>query len=291
MPPFFPLTLAFYAAACTLYFVAVAQPQLRFATRLATPLLGFGLLSQGIDIAWLCVHGQHPGSSAHEALFFAAWLMLAVLPLRTYRQPLPLLGALLLPVAMVIDVVVRVLPTPHGQQATTTAMVAAAVMSKAGTLHIFSATLGIALFGVSAAASVVYLLSERRLKQHRPAPNVREGRMPALETLDAWNQQGIVFGLLAFTVALISGTSWMLQEPLLLQDLPTGPLAQIGYLFRQPRYSLALFTWLLYAGLLIGRVAGGLRGRRAAQLTLLGFLSGLTVLFVYLARDLMGRQP
>src|SRR5262245_7525715 len=145
MPPLFPLTLALYAAACTLYFVAVAQPQLSWPSRLATPLLGLGLLGQAIDISWLCVHGQHPGSSAREALFFAAFLMLAVLPLRTYRQPLPLLGAMLLPVAMVIDVLVRVLPMNHAMPPLPSSAFAHAVSPRVVTLHIFSATLGIAL--------------------------------------------------------------------------------------------------------------------------------------------------
>lgn len=291
MPPFFPLTLALYAAACTLYFVALAQPQFFLSRRLATPLLGLGFFCQAIDIAWLCVHGQHPGSSAREALFFAAWLMLGVLILRTYRQPVPLLGAMLLPLAMVIDVLVRVLPgnlvTPAGPGWDL------ARSPRLAMLHIFSATLGIALFGVAAAASVVYLLRERRLKQHRPLAKGGALNGPALETLDTWNQQGIVFGLLAFTVAIVSGTFWLLQVPMPLADSSGPPelLHQMQYLFSQPRYTLSVFTFLLYAGLLIGRAVGGLRGRRAAQVTLLGFGAALAVLLFYLARDMRGLHP
>src|SRR5262245_29732248 len=105
--------------------------------------------------------------------------MLAALPLRTYRQPLPLLGALLVPVAMVIDIVVRVLPVNPAPGQAMPAVVAA-VSPKLVTLHIFSATLGIALFGVAAAASVAYLLSERRLKRRRPQPGGRSFRGPSL---------------------------------------------------------------------------------------------------------------
>lgn len=291
MPPLFPLTLALYAAACTLYFVAVAQPQLSWPSRLATPLIGCGLLSQVVDIAWLCMRGQHPASSAREALFFASFLMLAALPLRTFRQPLPLLGALLVPVAMVIEVLVRVLPMRHGLGEVT----AAAVSPKLATLHIFSATLGIALFGVAAAASVVYLISERRLKR-RPSQLFGGGgwRGPSLEMLDAWNQQAIVFGLLVFTAALISGTYWLLQVPLPGVNAPAsepGLIQQAEHLLRQPRYTLAVLTWLLYAGLLVARVALGLRGGRAARVTLLGFGTGLAVLLFYLIRDLRGLQP
>ncbi|MFO0580400.1 MAG: cytochrome c biogenesis protein CcsA [Polyangia bacterium] len=288
MPPLFSLTLALYAASCTLYFVAVAQPRLVWPQRLAVLLLLLGLLGQGADIAWLCLHGQHPGSSAREALFLASFLMLGILPVRTFRQPLPLLGALLLPVAMVIDVVVRVLP-----RATALALPGGEGSSAAPRfVHILSATLGIALFGVAAAASVAYMLNERRLKRRRPQRGVNLSRGPSLETLDAWNQQGIVFGLLAFTAALVSGTFWLLAAPLP-GRLPAEPglVLQAQRLLSQPRYTLAVITWLLFAGLLVGRIVLGLRGRFTAQLTLVGFWTSLGVLVIYLFRDQAGQRP
>ena len=81
MPPCFPLTLACYSVACTLCFVAVAQPQVRPLRWLAMAVLVAGLLCQGTDIAWLCQRGQHPGSSAREALYFVSFLLLLALPL------------------------------------------------------------------------------------------------------------------------------------------------------------------------------------------------------------------
>ena len=80
MPPLFPLTLALYAVSCTLYFLATAQPQQRIALRLALPVLLLAFSTQALDIGWLCLHGQHPGSSAREATFFIAWLMAGAFP-------------------------------------------------------------------------------------------------------------------------------------------------------------------------------------------------------------------
>lgn len=287
MPPLFPLTLALYAVACTLYFVAVAQPQLVRAAQAAQAALGLALLGQAIDIAWLCLHGQHPGSSAREALYFAAWLMVGSLPVLTFRQPIPLLGALLLPVAMVMDVVARVTPA-KGALAIGLGVTDHRAL---GLVHIFSATLGIALFGVAAAASVVYVRSELRLKRHRPAAALSEKR-PALETLDSWNRQSITFGFLSFTIALITGTVWLIVSPL--PDAPpaTGGLGETTrFLLSRPQYTLSVLTWLLYAGLLGGRVAFGLRGRRAAAVTLYGFLAALSVLLLYLLRDVRVLRP
>lgn len=279
MPPLFPLTLALYAVACTLYFVAVAQPQLVRAAQAAQAALGLALVAQAVDIAWLCLHGQHPGTSAREALYFAAWLMVAALPVLTFRQPIPLLGSLLLPVAMVMDVVARVTPA----KGVPLAGLGAADHRTLGLVHIFSATLGLALFGVAAAASVVYVRSELRLKRHRTA--VLSEKRPALETLDSWNRHSITFGFLSFTVAMITGTVWLIVSPM--PDAPSaGGLGETArFLLSRPQYTLSVLTWLLYAGLLGGRVAFGLRGRRAAAVTLYGFLAALSVLLLYLLRD------
>lgn len=290
-PPLFPLTLALYAVACTLYFVAVAQPALGWPSRAARPALVLGFLTQAADIAWLCLHGQHPGASAREAIFFLAWLLAGALPLVTFRYPTPLLGALLLPLAMVLDIVARVVPVhelhslrgpPPGHSF--------ALLSA----HIFSATLGTALFGVAAAASVVYLLAERRLKRKLLVP--KGGARPSLETLDAWNRQSIAFGFLAFTVAVITGTWWLLLPGSRSPGAGGGPASTgladvVLFLFSKAQYSLSIATWLLYAALLVARLVAGLRGRRAAAVTLSGFLAALSVLVAYLLRDVRGPLP
>lgn len=287
MPPLFPLTLALYAVSCTLYFLATAQPQQRLALRLALPVLLLAFSTQALDIGWLCLHGQHPGSSAREATFFIAWLMAGAFPLLTCRQPIPLLGALLLPVAMMMGLLARLVPATAAQPA---GLFQAGHRALAVT-HIFASTLGTALFGVAAAASVVYLLREKRLKGKLPMgklPIGTDGSQPrvSLETLDTWNRQSISFGFLCFTTALVTGTVWLMVVP-----QPDAPPAGSGlwettlFLVRRPQYSLSVVTWLLYAGLLYGRVTVGLRGKRAAAVTLYGFALALGVLLVYLLRD------
>ena len=248
------------------------------------PRLAF--VGQALDIGWLCLHGQHPGSSAREAIFFASWLMVAAFPVLTFRQPIPLLGALLVPVAMVLDVVARVTPS-HGVPAV---VLAASGHRVLGLVHIFSATLGTAMFGVAAAASVVYLRSERRLKRHRLNPGGPAQR-PALETLDTWNRQSITFGFLAFTIAIVTGSVWLILSPLP-SPRELGTLGETAWLLLgRPQYILSVLTWVLYAGLLGARAAFGLRGRRSAAVTLYGFLAALSVLLAYLLRDVRVLHP
>lgn len=291
MPPLFPLTLALYAVACTLFFVAVAQPQLAFPGRAARPVLVLAFLGQAVDIAWLCVHGQHPGSSAGEAIFLATWLSVGAFAVLTWRQPMSLIGALLLPVTMVFDVVVRAVPGSARNAAGPVTNLPLA------TVHIVCATFGTALFAVAAAASVVYLLRESQLKRHKPgalslSKSAGGLRGPSLELLDNWNRYSIAFGMLAFTGALVTGTLWLLQRPPPeAAEAAGGLLAQARWLLRHPQYTLAVITWLLYAGLLCARVTAGLRGRRAALVTLAGFATGVSVLVVYMWRDVKAFGP
>jgi hypothetical protein len=66
-------------------------------------VLLLAVLSQVADIAWLCLRGQHPGSSTREAVYFLSWLLVLAYPLLARRRPAPLIGALLLPMAMIME--------------------------------------------------------------------------------------------------------------------------------------------------------------------------------------------
>lgn len=290
MPPLFPLTLALLFTACTLALLFTAQPTEDRLRRVFVPMLLLAMLSQLGDIGWLCAHGRHPASSAREALFLAAWLIVALLSalsLRAATRSQGLLSsALLLPVVMVLDALARVVPNPAAKAGAT-----ATLVSRLATIHILSATVGTALFCAAAASGVIYLLTERRLR--RPSGllvashNPTAPPPPSLERLDAWNHLGLVLGMLAYTAALVSGTYWLLHAPAGGQVLAQPSLSTVAtQLLSHSRYVLALLTWLLYAGLLLARAALGLRGRRAARVTLLGLGLTLAVLAVYWVRDL-----
>ena len=98
-------------------------------------------------------------------------------------------------------------------------------------------------------------------RPHRPSGAATPGGQSLLQ-LDTWGWQGSVFGLLALTSALVSGTYLLMQSfPALGGGVSAALGLQARYLFSQPRYLLAVVTWLLFAGLLVGRNTLGLRGR------------------------------
>jgi len=261
MPPLFPFTLALYAVSGTLY-LAHLTAQNKLLARIARIALGLAFLSQAGDIGWLCAHGLHPVVNAREAVFFLSWLMCGAYLLTTLRFDIPVLGALVVPVTMVLDVAGRLTPTHEAQhQGTLLASV-----------HITLASAGVALFAVAAGGAVLYLISERNLKGHKPG-GPRFGRGLALETLDRINRACIVLGFPLFTVAMVTGAVWVMR---------------LGLGLWTPQYALAAVTWLLYGGLLVARVTGGWRGRKAALVTLAGFGTAMAVLLIYLFRGVTG---
>jgi ABC-type uncharacterized transport system permease subunit len=257
-PPLFAVTLALYAVSCALYLThLVAGAGTDGIARAARVALAIAFGAQAIDIGWLCMHGQHPAVNAREALSFATWLTCGAYLAVSLRFRVPVIGALVVPVTMVLDVAARLSPSRE----------AAHGVSLLGAVHIVLATAGVALFAVAAGGAVIYLVEERNLKRHRAGRLFKRG--PALETLDTLNRRCIIFGFPLFTVAVITGAVWGVR----LHD----------QLFT-PQYSIATAAWLMYAVLLVARVTAGWRGRRAAIMTIGGFATSLTVLLIYFVR-------
>ena len=129
-------------------------------------------------------------------------------------------------------------------------------------IHIAVAFLGDAAFAVAGIVSLVYLIQENRLKaKKKKLHKVGTGlhKLPALEILDNVSVRLIQFGFPMMTLGLVSGAIY--------QHNIIGSWWQWD-----PRNTISLMVWILYALLLHFRVTIGWRGRKAAVLTLVGVL-------------------
>ncbi len=114
----------------------------------------------------------------------------------------------------------------------------------------------------SLAASLLYLLQERRLKKKR-SPGFLNW-LPPLETMDQIAETTLVLGFCGMTIGLFAG-SLIAQESF-----------GSAY-FADPKIWLSFIMWGLYVVILFVRRSTGLRGRRAVYLSSLVFLGMLSV--------------
>jgi ABC-type uncharacterized transport system permease subunit len=252
------ISLILYAGATVLYLAF--HPGLRTSlARIGRMFLGLGWVLQTVDIGIRCAHLQHPLSSTGEAMAFTAWLIVAGYLLASLRYRLEAAGAFAVPAALILLLLARVVP--GGETAPSSSL---------GNLHIFLATLGVAIFALAAVIEVLYLLQERRLKR-KQLERLRGGGAP-LDTLDRLAARCVSVGFPIFTLALVTGAIWVARLGL----VRTGAV--------RPEYLLAVASWVAFGVLLVARVGAGWQGRRAAWLTVGGFSGVVLVVLGYMIR-------
>ncbi|HPD16137.1 MAG TPA: cytochrome c biogenesis protein CcsA [Planctomycetota bacterium] len=149
-------------------------------------------------------------------------------------------------------------------------------------LHLVPVYLGYGGFAVAAAAGATYLVQERLL--HHPSRAALWRRLPPLESLERLDRTALTLGFPALTVGLVAGVLWARQA--------TAPLGHAWY--ADPKVVGGLVVWLFYAAVLHVRLRARWRGRRAAWLTILGFLLTLVsfaTVHVYTSSDVTPEDP
>ncbi|MEK6663823.1 MAG: cytochrome c biogenesis protein CcsA [Pseudomonadota bacterium] len=223
--------------------------------------------------AWLLVTGNW---GAHEisigvgqALSAIAWLALTIYALSSLRQPVDALTAVILPVAALAVLLPLILPERPVQLTTTPLLLA----------HLAMAFLAYALFTIAALHAGVMSLLEKRLHAH--AVHSAVAKFPPLLTLEKLLFTIIGIGFVLLTLALVSG--------ILFSEQVFGKPFSFAY-FTQHKTVFALLSWLIYAGLLLGRQIYGWRGRTAIAWSLTGFaMLVLAYLGSKVALQLLGR--
>lgn len=128
-------------------------------------------------------------------------------------------------------------------------------------LHIALIFSGYAALFFSFAASMLYLVHEKRLK--KKSPSAMLANLPPLETIDELGYRSLLLGFPFMTLGLIAGS--------VVAGESFGPK-----FFSDPKIVLSLLMWLVYLVLLFTRWNSGWRGRRAAFLSATAFAVALS---------------
>jgi cytochrome c-type biogenesis protein CcsB len=131
-------------------------------------------------------------------------------------------------------------------------------------IHTVLAFLGNAAFAMAFGIGLMYLVQEHYVKSKRLGGLFE--RLPSLQTLDEINYRLITIGFPLLTLAIITGILW-------------AERAWGRYWNWDPREVWSLITWFIYAIVLHARLIAGWRGKRAALLSIIGFLTILIAFF------------
>lgn len=255
----FNISLFSYFGASLGYFVYLVYRKPMVST-LATASVGIGLLAHTVWMGLRSMETGHgPYTSNFEIAMFFSWMIVVVYFLTEWKYKIKDLGAFVIPMAFLAllfsafftkDVALVKDSHPFWM-----------------TLHRTLSVLGYAAFTIAFAASIMYLIQEHQVKSKKLG--IMYFRMPSLEVLDKLNDKIITIGFPLFTLGFMTGPLWKvkMQQPVLTWDLmKTWPL---------------VIVWIIYGAIFFGRMFAGIRGKKAAQGAILGFVMVIVTYFMH----------
>jgi len=241
--------VSFYVLATASAFASVVLKPRKFLPW--TPLLaGIGFAAHLAHLAFrTAAVGVLPIGDTRDLLSLLCWAAVLVYLVSWSRTRLEVLGVVILPLVLVLLFISNIL---------TREVFPVSRDLEGGLLnfHIVVAVMGVAALFLTFAASVIYLVQERGVKEKRP------GRLgfvlPSLEKCDTLARFSMMWGFPLLTVSIITGAIWNANF-------------RTHARFWESKESFALLAWLILGVIVSARYLRGWRGRKAAYLTILAF--------------------
>jgi cytochrome c-type biogenesis protein CcsB len=221
---------------------------------LATLLLAVGVITRGFSA------GRVPWGNMYEFSISSALAVALVYLGISLRKDIRWLGMFAVgAILLTLGAAVTILYTDSAQ-------LVPALKSVWLVIHVLAAIICAGAFTIGAGFTVGYLIKDRAEKKSEktgePITGWFSSRVPDAGRLDtmAYRINAFVFPL--WTFAVIAGAIW-------------AENAWGRYWGWDPKETWAFITWVIYAGYLHARATAGWRGRKAAVIGLLGFVSFL----------------
>ncbi|MBK9519815.1 MAG: cytochrome c biogenesis protein CcsA [Anaeromyxobacter sp.] len=240
-----------YVVATIGYILFFARPtHLASAARVGAWFLSGAFVVHMVAIGLACKEfGGLEWFTLRGGFVLMAWLIAGTYLLVQRFYHLPTVGAFITPLVLLV-----LTPTLFGEGGSP-GVAPATLRHPTLTLHIMTASLGVALFAIAFGVALMYLLQEREVKGKNFG--VLFSRLPPLRSLDHLTQRLVRLGFVVFTVALLTGAV-------------TASAVWKSAWSWDPQQISSLVVWLLYGAMVQLRHAGW-HGRRYAILTMVGF--------------------
>ncbi|MCK4390394.1 MAG: c-type cytochrome biogenesis protein CcsB [Desulfobacterales bacterium] len=258
MSVLFALTIACYVAS-SLGYQGYVLFQKRPVYRVSRIVLWVGFLCHTGVIALRYFEAGHvPVQCLHETLFTFAWTVVGVFLILQIRFNLMVLGALVAPLATLCVVIASILPGPPVE-------LDPLLKGLWRTFHVGTLIVGNAAFAIAFLVGILYLIQERAIKDKKRGFFFR--RLPSLKLLDSMGYSCLIVGFPMLTFGIITGIIY-------------AQMVHGRFWNWDPKEVFAGITWLVFAALLHERLTVGWQGRRAAIMTIVGFVILLFTFFL-----------
>ncbi|HVN95993.1 MAG TPA: cytochrome c biogenesis protein CcsA [Syntrophorhabdaceae bacterium] len=213
----------------------------------------FTLHTVGILLRWLESYrlgiGHAPLSNFYESLIFYAWSVTGLLIVMKKRIGIPAITCLGSTAALVLMGFASLSPTVERS----IEPLVPALQSNWLHIHVMTCFVAYAAFAVASMASILRVAGMGRFA-------------PSAERLDEINYKSIIIGFPMLTSGILTGAVW-------------AHYAWGSYWSWDPKETWSLITWIVYALFLHVRLKG-VRGKKSAILSIVGFASVLVTYFV-----------
>jgi ABC-type transport system involved in cytochrome c biogenesis permease subunit len=262
-----PGQLALLILAITLFAVGGITSLLRVKDEraglrlIAKQCLYWGLLAAGAVLVWHSIHRGSwlPLEDNFDALVWLGFLLAAFVLYVQGRRPVGGIDWFLMPIVILLLIAAAVFgqAKPHLYTQRTWSWV-----------HRVTAYGGAVAFAVAGAVGAMYLINNRRLR-NKAVLSAGGPKFASLERLEHFTRVSVTLGFALLTVGLITG---------LFEVLRNNGGALGAHWFLQPKVLLAFGVWVVYALVLHAPINPSFRGRRAAMLSIVGFVLMIGVL-------------
>lgn len=255
----FDIAIFSYMIASIEYFVYLAYRK-PFVQLLATATVAFGLLAHTLVIGFRSSETGHgPYTTSFEVALFFAWMIVVIYFITEWKYKIKDLGSFVIPIVFLILLYSAFLSKEAGlplPQSDTRFWL---------TMHRTLSIIGYAAFSLAFGAGIMYLIQEKQVKTKKLG--MMYFRMPSLEVLDDLNDKIVSIGFPLFTLGFMTGAIWNEKtNQVLLSIGKTWPMIAV---------------WLIYGLVFFGRLFVGLRGKKAAQGSILGFVAMIFTYFLH----------
>lgn len=188
-----------------------------------------------------------------NASSLVTWLIVLMLLVSAYKQPLESLGIILLPVAALAVLLESFYPSEHLIHSSATWELE---------VHILISILAYSVLSIAAVQAVLLAIQDHHLRNKHPGGFIRA--LPPLQTMESLLFRMITLGFALLTLSLATG--FLFMEDMFAQHLVHKTV-------------LGLLAWGVFGTLLWGRHRFGWRGPTAIRWTLIGFVALMLAYF------------